>query len=141
VLDKKQSDLEKLEKDRLTELERWLICPGRSQKLLLETVEEGARRTWPASSAKSSRSKEEASGGRARSSSWLFAHRRRPDRGSVGLNRAASSDDMKADHRRQGRNIRALENATGVDLVVTIRPRRCYCPALIPCGARSPVWR
>jgi ribonuclease Y len=135
-MDKRFNKLEKLEKERAAELEKVAAMSQEEAKaLLLKTVEEGARQDM----ARTIREVE--------AEAQVEAERRARKIVTTAVQRIASdqvseisvstvplpSDDMKGRIiGRQGRNIRALENATGVDLVVDDTPEAvllsCFDP-------------
>jgi ribonuclease Y len=135
-IDKRYNQLETLEQERLTELQRVAsMSQEEARGLLLETVEQDARQDM----ARLIRQVEAEARGEA--------DRRAREIVTMAIQRIASdqvsevavstvplpSDDMKGRIiGRQGRNIRALENATGVDLVVDDTPEAvlisCFDP-------------
>lgn len=135
-MDKRFSQLETLEKERLLELERVAnMSPSEARDLLLSTVEQDARQDM----ARVIRQVE--------AEATADADRRARKIVTLAIQRIASnqvsevaistvplpSDDLKGRIiGRQGRNIRALERATGVDLVVDDTPEAvllsCFDP-------------
>jgi ribonuclease Y len=136
VLDKKQTDLEKIEKDRLAELERVAnMSQDEAKKLLLETVEEGARQDMARIIREVEAEAKEEGDRRARKIVTLAIQRIAADQtAEVSVSTVPlPSDDMKGRIiGRQGRNIRALENATGVDLVVDDTPEAVLLSSFDP---------
>ncbi len=136
VLDKKQTDLEKLEKDRLAELERVAnMSEDEAKKLLLQTVEEGARQDMARIIREVEAEAKEEGDRRARKIVILAIQRIAADQtAEVSVSTVPlPSDDMKGRIiGRQGRNIRALENATGVDLVVDDTPEAVLLSSFDP---------
>lgn len=136
LLDKKQNDLEKLEKDRLDELQRVAnMTEDEAKALLLQTVEEGARQDMARVIREVEAEAREEGERRARKIVTLAIQRIAADQtAEVSVSTVPlPSDDMKGRIiGRQGRNIRALESATGVDLVVDDTPEAvllsCFDP-------------
>jgi ribonuclease Y len=136
VLDKKQTDLEKLEKDRLAELERVAnMSEDEAKKLLLQTVEVEARQDMARIIREVEAEAKEEGDRRARKVVTLAIQRIAADQtAEVSVSTVPlPSDDMKGRIiGRQGRNIRALENATGVDLVVDDTPEAVLLSSFDP---------
>ncbi len=136
ALDKRQNQLEKIEKERLAELER---VAGMSQEeakvLLLQTVEQEARQDMARVIREVEAEAREEAERRAREIVTLAIQRIASDQvAEVAVSTVPlPNDEMKGRIiGRQGRNIRALENATGVDLVVDDTPEAvllsCFDP-------------
>jgi ribonucrease Y len=136
VLDKKESQLEKLEEERIAELER---VAGMSQEdaknLLLKTVEQDARQDMARVIREVELETREEAERRARKIVTVAIQRIASDQvAEVAVSTVPlPSDEMKGRIiGRQGRNIRALEKATGVDLVVDDTPEAvllsCFDP-------------
>jgi ribonuclease Y len=136
VLDKKQTDLEKLEKDRLAELERVAnMSEDEAKKLLLQTVEGEARQDMARIIREVEAEAKEEGDRRARKVVTLAIQRIAADQtAEVSVSTVPlPSDDMKGRIiGRQGRNIRALENATGVDLIVDDTPEAVLLSSFDP---------
>ncbi|HSR35487.1 MAG TPA: ribonuclease Y, partial [Anaerolineae bacterium] len=136
TLDKRYNQLEKLEKDRLAELERVAnMSQDEAKDLLLQTVEQDARQDMARLIREVEAETREEADRRAREIVTLAIQRIASDQVSeVAVSTVPlPSDDMKGRIiGRQGRNIRALENATGVDLVVDDTPEAvllsCFDP-------------
>jgi ribonuclease Y len=135
-LDKRYNQLEKLEKERLDELERVAnMSQEEAKSLLLETVEVEARQDMARVIREVEAEAREEAERRARKLVTLAIQRIASDQVSeVAVSTVPlPSDDMKGRIiGRQGRNIRALEKATGVDLVVDDTPEAvllsCFDP-------------
>jgi ribonuclease Y len=136
AMDKRFNQLEKLEKDRLAELERVAnMSQDEAKALLLQTVEEEARQDMARVIREVEAEAREEAERRARKLVTLAIQRIASDQVSeVAVSTVPlPSDDMKGRIiGRQGRNIRALEKATGVDLVVDDTPEAvllsCFDP-------------
>ncbi len=126
ALDKRTSDLEQMEKERLVELERVAnLSQEEARHLLLENVQKDARQDMARVIREVEAAAMEDAERRARKIVTLAIQRIAADQVSeVSVSTVPlPSDDMKGRIiGRQGRNIRALENATGVDLVVDDTP-------------------
>jgi ribonuclease Y len=135
-LDKRANQLEKLEKERLAELERVAnMSQEEARDLLLKTVEQDARQDMARLIREVEAEAREEAERRARELVTVAIQRIASDQVSeVAVSTVPlPSDDMKGRIiGRQGRNIRALENATGVDLVVDDTPEAvllsCFDP-------------
>ena len=135
-LDKRTNQLEKLEKDRLAELERVAnMSQDEAKDLLLKTVEQDARQDMARLIREIETEAREEGERRAREIVTLSIQRIASDQvAEVAVSTVPlPSDEMKGRIiGRQGRNIRALENATGVDLVVDDTPEAvllsCFDP-------------
>ncbi len=135
-LDKRWNQLEKLESERLEELERVAnMSQGEAKELLLQTVEQDARQDMARLIREVETEAREEADRRAREIVTMAIQRIGSDQVSeVAVSTVPlPSDDMKGRIiGRQGRNIRALENATGVDLVVDDTPEAvllsCFDP-------------
>lgn len=136
ALDKRASDLEQMEKERLVELERVAnLSQEEARQLLLENVQKDARQDMARVIREVEAAAMEDAERRARKIVTLAIQRIASDQVSeVSVSTVPlPSDDMKGRIiGRQGRNIRALENATGVDLVVDDTPEAvllsCFDP-------------
>jgi ribonuclease Y len=136
AMDKRFSKLEKLEKERAVELERVAAMSQEEAKaLLLKTVEEGARQDMARTIREVEAEAQVEADRRARKIVTMAVQRIASDQVSeISVSTVPlPSDDMKGRIiGRQGRNIRALENATGVDLVVDDTPEAvllsCFDP-------------
>jgi ribonuclease Y len=136
AMDKRFNQLEKLEKDRLAELERVAnMSQDEAKELLLKTVEEETRQDMARVIREVEAEAREDAERRARKLVTLAIQRIASDTVSeVAVSTVPlPSDDMKGRIiGRQGRNIRALEKATGVDLVVDDTPEAvllsCFDP-------------
>jgi ribonuclease Y len=136
ALDKRYNQLEKLEQDRLAELQRVAnLTEEEAKDLLLKTVEEGARQDMARVIREVEAEAAEEADRRARKIVTLAIQRIASEQVSeVSVSTVPlPSDEMKGRIiGRQGRNIRALENATGVDLVVDDTPEAvllsCFDP-------------
>jgi ribonuclease Y len=136
AMDKRYNQLEKLEKDRLAELERVAnMSQDEAKELLLKTVEEETRQDMARVIREVEAEAREEGERRARKLVTLAIQRIASDQVSeVAVSTVPlPSDDMKGRIiGRQGRNIRALEKATGVDLVVDDTPEAvllsCFDP-------------
>jgi ribonuclease Y len=136
AMDKRFNQLEKLEKDRLAELERVAnMSQDEAKELLLKTVEEETRQDMARVIREVEAEAREDGERRARKLVTLAIQRIASDQVSeVAVSTVPlPSDDMKGRIiGRQGRNIRALEKATGVDLVVDDTPEAvllsCFDP-------------
>jgi ribonuclease Y len=135
-LDKRWNQLEKLEKERLVELERVAnMSRAEAQDLLLKMVEQDARQDMARLIREVEAEARQDADRRAREIVTTAIQRIGSDQVSeVAVSTVPlPSDDMKGRIiGRQGRNIRALENATGVDLVVDDTPEAvllsCFDP-------------
>jgi ribonuclease Y len=136
ALDKRYNQLEKLEKERMVELERVAnMSQDDARALLLQTVEQEARQDMARVIREVEAEAQEEAERRARKLVTMAVQRIASDQVSeVSVSTVPlPSDDMKGRIiGRQGRNIRALENATGVDLVVDDTPEAvllsCFDP-------------
>ncbi|RPI49275.1 MAG: ribonuclease Y, partial [Chloroflexi bacterium] len=135
-MDKRQNQLQKLEKERLDELERVAnMSQDEAKQLLLQTVEQDARQDMARVIREVESEAREEGDRRAREIVVTAIQRIASDQvAEVAVSTVPlPSDDMKGRIiGRQGRNIRALENATGVDLVVDDTPEAvllsCFDP-------------
>ena len=135
-LDKRFNQLQKLEEERMVELQRVASMSQEEAKaMLLETVEQESRQDMARVIREVEAEAREESERRARKLVTLAIQRIASDQVSeVAVSTVPlPSDDMKGRIiGRQGRNIRALENATGVDLVVDDTPEAvllsCFDP-------------
>lgn len=135
-MDKRFSQLEMLEKERLVELERVAsMSQGEARDLLLSRVEQNARQDMARVIRQVEAEAKEDSDRRARKIVTLAIQRIASAQVSdVAISTVPlPSDDLKGRIiGRQGRNIRALERATGVDLVVDDTPEAvllsCFDP-------------
>lgn len=135
-LDRRHNQLEKIEKERLAELERVANMSREEAKgMLLKTVEQDARQDMARLIREVEAEAKETARQRAREIVTLAIQRIASEQVSeVAVSTVTlPSDDMKGRIiGRQGRNIRALENATGVDLVVDDTPEAvlisCFDP-------------
>ncbi|NLF10318.1 MAG: ribonuclease Y [Anaerolineaceae bacterium] len=135
-LDRRQNQLQKLEKERLDELERVAnMSQDEAKQLLLQTVEQDARQDMARVIREVENEAREEGERRAREIVVTAIQRIASDQvAEVAVSTVPlPSDDMKGRIiGRQGRNIRALENATGVDLVVDDTPEAvllsCFDP-------------
>lgn len=136
ALDKKHNQLEKLEKERLAELERVAsMSQEEARALLLQTVEQDARQDVARVIREVEAEAKEEAERRAREIVTLAIQRIASDQvAEVAVSTVPlPNEEMKGRIiGRQGRNIRALENATGVDLVVDDTPEAillsCFDP-------------
>jgi ribonuclease Y len=136
ALDKRYNQLEKLEKERMEELERVAnMSQDEAREMLLQTVEQESRQDMARVIREVEAEVREEAERRAREIVTLAIQRIASDQvAEVSVSTVPlPSDDMKGRIiGRQGRNIRALENATGVDLVVDDTPEAvllsCFDP-------------
>jgi ribonuclease Y len=136
ALDKRYSQLEKQEQERLAELQRVAnLTQEEAKDLLLKTVEGEARQDMARVIREVEAEALEEGERRARKIVTLAVQRIASEQVSeVSVSTVPlPSDEMKGRIiGRQGRNIRALENATGVDLVVDDTPEAvllsCFDP-------------
>lgn len=126
ALDKRQNQLEKLEKERLAELERVAnMSQEDARNLLIKNVEQEARQDMARAIREVEAEAKEEGDRRAREIVTLAIQRIASDQvAEVAVSTVPlPNDEMKGRViGRQGRNIRALEKATGVDLVVDDTP-------------------
>ncbi|MGD8625719.1 MAG: ribonuclease Y [Anaerolineae bacterium] len=135
-LDKRFNQLEKMEEERTTELQRVAnMSEEEAKELLLSNVEQDARQDMARLIREVEAEAREEAERRAREIVTMAIQRIASDQVSeVAVSTVPlPSDDMKGRIiGRQGRNIRALENATGVDLVVDDTPEAvllsCFDP-------------
>ena len=135
-LDKRHNELQKQEKERLAELERVAnMSQEDARNLLLKTVEQDARQDMARVIREVEAEAREDGERRARKIVTLAVQRIASDQVSeIAVSTVPlTSDDMKGRIiGRQGRNTRALEKATGVDLVVDDTPEAvllsCFDP-------------
>jgi ribonuclease Y len=135
-MDKRFNKLEELEKERLDELQRVSnMSQEEAKQLLLATVESEARQDMARVIREVEAEAKEEADRRARELVTDAIQRIASDQvAEVAVSTVPlPSDDMKGRIiGRQGRNIRALENATGVDLVVDDTPEAvllsCFDP-------------
>ncbi len=135
-LDKRQNQLQELEHERLQELERVAsMSQDEAKELLLQTVEQDARQDMARLIREVEAEAKEEGEKRARKIVTVAVQRIASDQVSeIAVSTVPlPSDDMKGRIiGRQGRNIRALESATGVDLVVDDTPEAvllsCFDP-------------
>ncbi len=136
ALDKRQNQLEQLEHERMVELERVAnMTQDEARSLLLDTVKQDARQDMARVIREVEAEAREEGERRARKIVTLAVQRIASDQVSeISVSTVPlTSDDMKGRIiGRQGRNIRALEKATGVDLVVDDTPEAvllsCFDP-------------
>ncbi len=135
-LDKRQNQLQQLEHERMQELERVAsMSQDEAKELLLQTVEQDARQDMARLIREVEAEAKEEGEKRARKIVTVAVQRIASDQVSeIAISTVPlPSDDMKGRIiGRQGRNIRALESATGVDLVVDDTPEAvllsCFDP-------------
>jgi ribonucrease Y len=136
TMDKRFSQLEKLEKERLTELERVAsMSQDEARGELLKTVEQDARQDMARVIRQVEAEAQEEGERRARKIVTVAIQRIASDQVSeVAISTVPlPSDEMKGRIiGRQGRNIRALEKATGVDLVVDDTPEAVILSSFDP---------
>jgi ribonuclease Y len=136
TLDKRRNQLEKVEQERLAELERVAnMSQDQAKELLLETVEQDARQDMARLIREVEAEARADADKKARKIVTVAVQRIASDQVSeIAVSTVPlPSDDMKGRIiGRQGRNIRALEAATGVDLVVDDTPEAvllsCFDP-------------
>jgi ribonuclease Y len=135
-MDKRQSQLQKLEQERVAELERVAnMSQEEARTFLLSTVEQDVRQDMARLIRSIEAEAREEGERRAREIVTTAIQRIASDQvAEIAVSTVPlPSDDMKGRIiGRQGRNIRALENATGVDLVVDDTPEAvllsCFDP-------------
>ena len=135
-LDKRRNQLEKVEQERLAELERVAsMSQDQAKDLLLQTVEQDARQDMARLIREVEAETRAEADKKARKIVTVAVQRIASDQVSeIAVSTVPlPSDDMKGRIiGRQGRNIRALEAATGVDLVVDDTPEAvllsCFDP-------------
>ncbi len=135
-LDKRRNQLEKLEEERLDELQRVAnMSQDEAKEVLLQTVEQDARQDMARLIREIEAEARETADKKARKIVTVAVQRIASDQVSeIAVSTVPlPSDDMKGRIiGRQGRNIRALEAATGVDLVVDDTPEAvllsCFDP-------------
>ncbi len=135
-LDKRQNQLQQLEHERMVELERVAnMTQDEARGLLLDNVKQDARQDMARVIREVEAEAKEEGERRARKIVTLAVQRIASDQVSeISVSTVPlTSDDMKGRIiGRQGRNIRALEKATGVDLVVDDTPEAvllsCFDP-------------
>jgi len=136
TMDKRYNRLETLEKERLAELERVAnMSEAEAKDMLLKTVEQDARQDMARIIREVEGEAMEEGERRARKIVTLAVQRIASDQVSeISVSTVPlPSDDMKGRIiGRQGRNIRALENATGVDLVVDDTPEAVILSSFDP---------
>ena len=136
ALDKRRNQLEKVEQERLAELERVAnMSQEQAKHLLLQTVEQDARQDMARLIREVEAETRAEADKKARKIVTVAVQRIASDQVSeIAVSTVPlPSDDMKGRIiGRQGRNIRALEAATGVDLVVDDTPEAvllsCFDP-------------
>jgi len=136
ALDKRQNQLQQLEQERMVELERVAnMNQDEARNLLLDSVKQDARQDMARVIREVEAEAKEEGERRARKIVTLAVQRIASDQVSeISVSTVPlTSDDMKGRIiGRQGRNIRALEKATGVDLVVDDTPEAvllsCFDP-------------
>jgi len=136
AMDKRFNQLEQLESERQAELERVAnMSQAEAKAMLLKTVEQDARQDMARQIREVEAEAKDDGERRARKIVTMAVQRIASDQVSeVSVSSVPlPSDDMKGRIiGRQGRNIRALENATGVDLVVDDTPEAvllsCFDP-------------
>ncbi|MGD8904203.1 MAG: ribonuclease Y [Anaerolineae bacterium] len=136
ALDKRRNQLETLEQERLDELQRVAnMSQDEAKSLLLQTVEQEARQDMARLIREVEAEARETAEKKARKIVTVAVQRIASDQVSeIAVSTVPlPSDDMKGRIiGRQGRNIRALEAATGVDLVVDDTPEAvllsCFDP-------------
>lgn len=125
-IDRRANEIEKLHEDRLAELERISgMTRDEAKELLLEMVETEARQDMARIIRQVEADVKEEAERKARKIITLAMQRIASDQVSETTVSAVQlpSDDMKGRIiGRQGRNIRAFENATGVDVIVDDTP-------------------
>jgi len=135
-LDRRQNQLQTLEQERVAELERVAnMSQDEARELLLKNVEQDVRQDMARLIRAIEAEAREEGDRRAREIVTMAIQRIASDQvAEVAVSTVPlPSDDMKGRIiGRQGRNIRALENATGVDLVVDDTPEAvllsCFDP-------------
>jgi ribonucrease Y len=136
TMDKRYNRLETLEKERLAELERVAnMSEAEAKDMLLKTVEQDARQDMARIIREVEGEAMEEGERRARKIVTLAVQRIASEQVSeISVSTVPlPSDDMKGRIiGRQGRNIRALENATGVDLVVDDTPEAVILSSFDP---------
>lgn len=135
-LDQRTSKLAKLEEERLTELERIAqMTQDEARQTLLDTVETNARHEMARTIREVEAEVVEEADRRARNIITLAIERLASDHISE---YAVSSVDLPSDEMkgriigRQGRNIRAIEQALGVDLIVDDTPEAIIISSFNP---------
>jgi ribonuclease Y len=125
-MDRTRNDLEKLHKDRLAELERVSgLSRDEAKELLLQAVQEETRQDMAGVIRRVEAEAHEEADRRAREIITTAIQRVAADQVAETTVSMVPlpSDEMKGRIiGRQGRNIRAIENATGVDLIVDDTP-------------------
>jgi ribonuclease Y len=126
LIDKRANEIEKLNEDRLAELERIAnMSRDEAKDLLLEMIEQEARQDMARVIREVEADTKEQANRRAREVIGLAMQRIASDQVAEMVVSVVPlpSDDMKGRIiGRQGRNIRAFENAAGVDVVVDDTP-------------------
>jgi ribonuclease Y len=136
AMDRRHNQLQELEKERLVELERVAnMSQDEARNVLLRSVEQDARQDMARVIRQVEAEAKEDADRRAKKVVTLAIQRIAADQvAEVAISTVPlPSDDMKGRIiGRQGRNIRALERATGVDLVVDDTPEAvllsCFDP-------------
>ncbi len=125
-IDRRVNEIEKLNEDRLAELERISsLTQDEAKEMLLQTVEQDARQDMARVLRQVEADIKEEADRKARKIISLAIQRIASDQVSETTVSSVPlpSDDMKGRIiGRQGRNIRAFENATGIDVIVDDTP-------------------